>query len=173
MCLTTTAFFSKQKIFCSTVLRSLCSYRPHGKVMFFRYVCLFTEGVVTTLTSSGGHCSGRYASYWNAFLLTLLSTDNDDAHTDNKADDNKQFIITQAHYLTFAKWAKSHFRLISQGGCIQSQKSSMSDKTVGCESIILRKWVFCISVHELCSLQSPHILLTPSFNFSLKVYRTI
>ena len=21
------------------------------------------------LTSSGGHCSGRYASYWNAFLL--------------------------------------------------------------------------------------------------------
>ena len=58
---------------------------------------------MTTLTSSGGHCSGRYASYWNAFLLTLLSTDNDDAHTDNKADDNKQFIITQAHFLTFAK----------------------------------------------------------------------
>ena len=23
------------------------------------------------LTSSGGHCSGRYAFYWNAFLLVL------------------------------------------------------------------------------------------------------
>ena len=24
------------------------------------------------LTSNGGHCSGRYASYWNAFLFDSL-----------------------------------------------------------------------------------------------------
>ena len=24
------------------------------------------------LTSSGGHCSGRYASYWNVFFLTMM-----------------------------------------------------------------------------------------------------
>ena len=27
------------------------------------------SGYPPVLTSSGGHCSGRYASYWNAFLL--------------------------------------------------------------------------------------------------------
>ena len=26
-------------------------------------------GLPPVLTSSGGHCSGRYASYWNAFLF--------------------------------------------------------------------------------------------------------
>ena len=41
----------------------------------FRGVCLFTRGRKTpleadplVLTSSGGHCSGRYVFYWNAFL---------------------------------------------------------------------------------------------------------
>ena len=42
------------------------------------YVCLqerggglppVKSGYSLVLTSSGGHCSGRYASYWNAFLL--------------------------------------------------------------------------------------------------------
>ena len=28
---------------------------------------------LSLLTSSGGHCSGRYASYWNAFLLPPTS----------------------------------------------------------------------------------------------------
>ena len=41
------------------------------------WVCIQREGSAsrwglppsTDLTSSGGHCSGRYAPYWNAFLL--------------------------------------------------------------------------------------------------------
>ena len=58
----------------------------------FKDICLFTRGVgyppleadtpysggrpplevdPLVLTSSGGHCSGRYTSYWNAFLLCL------------------------------------------------------------------------------------------------------
>ena len=28
-------------------------------------------GIPLVLTPSGGHCSGRYASYWNAFLLAV------------------------------------------------------------------------------------------------------
>ena len=28
----------------------------------------------STETSSGGHCSGRYASYWNAFLFRIILT---------------------------------------------------------------------------------------------------
>ena len=28
------------------------------------------------LTSSGGHCSGRYASYWNAFLFNNIFGQN-------------------------------------------------------------------------------------------------
>ena len=27
---------------------------------------------VPVVTSSGGHCSGRYVSYWNAFLFNLF-----------------------------------------------------------------------------------------------------
>ena len=36
------------------------------------WICLRREGVSAdplVVTSSGGHCSGRYASYWNAFLF--------------------------------------------------------------------------------------------------------
>ena len=56
----------------------VASYRPQGKVMFSEaFVCLLGGGSTSkggfahplVLTSSGGQCSGRYASYWNAFLL--------------------------------------------------------------------------------------------------------
>ena len=30
------------------------------------------EGIPLVLTSSGGHISGRYASYWNAFLFKFI-----------------------------------------------------------------------------------------------------
>ena len=64
-------------------------YRPQGKVMFSQaYVCPGGRAdppppkadppwwqtphpwrkTPLVLTSSGGHCSGRYISYWNAFL---------------------------------------------------------------------------------------------------------
>ena len=38
----------------------------------FLGVCLSRSAQFPLLTSSGGHCSGRYASYWNAFLFLKL-----------------------------------------------------------------------------------------------------
>ena len=34
-----------------------------------KWVCLQGGGLPLVLTSTGGHCSGRYASYLNAFLF--------------------------------------------------------------------------------------------------------
>ena len=69
------------------------SYQPQGKVMFSevcvshsvggrRVWCHFLShgpswGLLTppshrVLTSSGGHCRCRYASYWNAFLYSVV-----------------------------------------------------------------------------------------------------
>ena len=55
--------------------------RPQRKVMFLE-AFVFSgggwadpplEADLRVLTSSGGHCSGWYASYWNAFLLEITS----------------------------------------------------------------------------------------------------
>ena len=50
-------------------------YRPQcscGKVMFLHVsVILPTDPPPAQTPLSDGHCSGRYASYWNAFLLIL------------------------------------------------------------------------------------------------------
>ena len=68
------------------VMQGSTSYRPLGKVMFSEAsVILFTGGRPTwgvvwlgglhgtppppVVTCSGGHCTGWYASYWNALLL--------------------------------------------------------------------------------------------------------
>ena len=60
------------------------NYRPQGKVMFSEasvsqfvhrgQVCLLgvSPGDIPLVTSSGSHCSGRYASYLNAFLLCIV-----------------------------------------------------------------------------------------------------
>ena len=74
-------------------------YRPQGKVMFSEASVILSTGrgmvslsvwyhvpsrmgglpqvgewvTPLVLTSSGGHCSGRYVSYWNAFLFFLRS----------------------------------------------------------------------------------------------------
>ena len=75
-------------------------YRPQGNIMFsqmsvcpqrgggsaylggsayYREVCLrgsdLPHGDPLLVTSSGGHSSGRYASYWYAFLLICISGD--------------------------------------------------------------------------------------------------
>ena len=87
------AFEKKRRQFTTQAQR--CYYRPQGKVMFSEAcgVILFTDGGggirqtptieadpplqpdplpleadLPVLTSSGGHCSGRYVFYWTAFL---------------------------------------------------------------------------------------------------------
>ena len=45
--------------------------RPTGGKPPWRQIPLDSDP--TVVTSSGGHCNGRYASYWNAFLLLLLN----------------------------------------------------------------------------------------------------
>ena len=47
-----------------------------------RGFCICLRGGQTPLvvTSSCGHCRGRYASYWNAFLCTLLLAMEDEDH---------------------------------------------------------------------------------------------
>ena len=72
------------------LIKSHLNYRPQGKVIIFRSVCLFIGGGVRTplsplradpsmeadprpvRTSSCSHCSGWYASYWNTFLLRSI-----------------------------------------------------------------------------------------------------
>ena len=44
------------------------------------------------LTSSGGHCSGRYASYWNAFLLR---NGNESPHIQGL---DKSFLLKAFHH---------------------------------------------------------------------------
>ena len=63
-------------------------YRPQrscSKVMFSQAsVILFTRGCVClpdtsqadTHPAADGYCSGRYASYWNAFLFGRVFTEN-------------------------------------------------------------------------------------------------
>ena len=57
---------------CCVNLKCFCNYRPQGKVMFSRVsVCPRSASWILV------HCSallhrGRYASYWNAFLLEFF-----------------------------------------------------------------------------------------------------
>ena len=63
------------------------NYRPQGKVMFSEASVILSGGErqrppspyrdPLVLTSSGGHCSSRYASYWDPFLLFLLPPANE------------------------------------------------------------------------------------------------
>ena len=66
----------------TTLLVFFHFYRPQrscGKVMFLHLsVILFTGGLADTTGQippplpGDGHCSGKYASYWNAFLLCVF-----------------------------------------------------------------------------------------------------
>ena len=60
-------------------LKLRCCYRSQGKVMFSEACVIHSVhrgvraeppgGSPLVLTSSGGHCSSWYASYWNVFLF--------------------------------------------------------------------------------------------------------
>ena len=96
-----------------------------GEGNVFRGVCLSTEGVRETppgqrppdrdplspldrdpstpvLTSSGGYCSGRYASYWTAFLLVVHFE-----HCTVKPTSKKNRGDINSHCLPTALWTVS------------------------------------------------------------------
>ena len=51
------------------------------------------------LTPSGGHCSGQYASYWNAFLLFLnLTNELQDRKLLISHFSNLTFMMVEGHY---------------------------------------------------------------------------
>ena len=57
-----------------------CNYRPQrncGKVMFSQAsVILFTGVSARPPSRADDYCSGRYASYWNAFLFKMFFQGN-------------------------------------------------------------------------------------------------
>ena len=58
---------------CHSVHRGVSGRHTHRQIPFLgRPPCSGTPLWADTPPPCDGHCSGRYTSYWNAFLLTLL-----------------------------------------------------------------------------------------------------